>query len=79
MIPVLTALAAMWLAWLIGKEVRERHDAKTIDQEQRQTRAVVGFIPQHSPGVSVGDWSDEAQVDPAYDALEAIRPSLGHG
>lgn len=39
----------MWLAWLIGKEVRERHDAKTVEQEQDACREVIQCIGQHHP------------------------------
>jgi hypothetical protein len=76
MISALTAAAAMWLAWLIGKEVRERHDAKTIDQEQAGVISMVKYTAQHNPSISVGDWNDEYTVDPGYDAIEAIRPQV---
>lgn len=48
-IAALTALAAMWLAWLIGKEVRARHDDQTVEQEQDACREVIQCIGFHHP------------------------------
>ena len=59
MIPALTAAAAMWWAWLVGKEVRERHETKTVEQEQQASRDVVASLGQHSPGITVGEYVDE--------------------
>lgn len=52
MIPALTAAVAIWLAWLIGREVRERHDAKTVEQEQAESREVIACIGQHHPSIA---------------------------
>lgn len=68
-------IACLVIAAVIVKRAREWYRAPLTVEQERQG-VVVGMIPQHSPGVSVGDWVDEYQIDPAYDALEAIRSQV---
>jgi hypothetical protein len=73
----LTTVAVASIALLIVIIKRAREYAKprqiTVEAQQVESRARVLYLPQHNPGVSVGEWTDEHAVDPAYDAIEAIR------
>ena len=48
MIPFLTAAAAIWLAWLIGRGVSARPESLTVEAQQAHDRAIVVSLPQHT-------------------------------
>lgn len=64
------------IAAIVVKRIKESVYRTPLTVEQERQGVLVGMIAQHSPGVSVGDWVDEYQIDPAYDALEAIRSQV---
>lgn len=73
----LVACAAVFtILWVCWTAYADANPAKTVEQESAENRGRVAFTAQHQPGLSIGDWSDEETVDPAYDAIEAIRPQI---
>lgn len=76
MIPLLTAAAAMWLAWLIGKEVRERYDNRmTVEAERDYAREIQAYVPQHngSAALTVGDYPDDQHEAPCWALIDRVH------
>lgn len=66
-------IACLVIAAIIVKRTREWYaPKKTVEQEQHDSRLIVGTIPQHNPGVSVGEWTDDFD-DPLWHVMNVVQ------